>query len=367
MRNSTFAASPAATGSLAARTWIRNPVKPLGTLDELPRDYVAALTGANLVPLWPSLRALLPPRTPRTSTLPVHWRWNVIRPLLLRAGELTPMDKAERRVLVLANPGRGLDNLQASAAIYLGMQLVLPGETAPCHRHTPNAARIVVEGEGAVTLVDGEACTMEPGDLILTPTGHWHEHRHEGRVPVIWLDVLDLPLMVYLDVSYAVEGSTQTAHPPQFAYDAGGLAPIAYGGRSDASYPLLRYEWRRTLDALSAYASVCAKGEPVQLAYVNPETGGDCLPTLAFAALLLRPSEEVTLPRISAARVFHAVEGAGEAQVNDTTLAFEQGDTFCAPGLASIRLANRSTREAAHLVMADESPLQRKLGIYEQR
>ena len=158
-------------------------MKPLGTLDELPRDYVAALTGANLVPLWPSLRALLPPQAPHTNTLPAHWRWSAIRPLLLRAGELTPMEKAERRVLVLANPGRGLDNLQASATIYLGMQLVLPGETAPSHRHTPNAARIVVEGEGAVTLVDGESCAMEPGDLILTPTGQWHEHRHEGQGP----------------------------------------------------------------------------------------------------------------------------------------------------------------------------------------
>ena len=145
-------------------------MKTLGTLDELPQDYVAALTRANLVPLWPSLRALLPPLGPRTSTLPSHWQWKAIRPLLLRAGELTPMDKAERRVLVLANPGRGLDNLQASATIYLGMQLVLPGEIAPSHRHTPNAARFVVEGEGALTLVDGEACAMEPGDLILTAT-----------------------------------------------------------------------------------------------------------------------------------------------------------------------------------------------------
>src|SRR5439155_12203447 len=107
------------------------------------------------------------------------WQWSVIRPLLLRAGELTPMEKAERRVLVLANPGRGLDNLQASSSIYLGMQLVLPGETAPTHRHTPNAARIVVEGEGACTIVGGECCPMLPGDLVLTPTGLCHEHRHE--------------------------------------------------------------------------------------------------------------------------------------------------------------------------------------------
>src|SRR4029453_15213425 len=159
---------------------------------------------ANLVPLWPSLRALLPPHAPRTTTLPAHWQWTAIRPLLLRAGELTPMEKAERRVLVLANPGRGLENLQASATIYLGMQLVLPGETAPSHRHTPNAARIVVEGDGAVTLVDGDACAMTPGDLPLPPPGKGHNPRNEGGEPVIWLDVLDLPLMVYLDVSYAI-------------------------------------------------------------------------------------------------------------------------------------------------------------------
>lgn len=342
-------------------------MKPLGTLDELPGDYLAALSRANLVPLWPSLRTLLPPQAPRTSTVPAHWRWTTIRPLLLRAGELTPMEKAERRVLVLANPGRGLDNLQASATIYLGMQLVLPGEIAPSHRHTPNAARIVVEGQGAVTVVDGETCAMEPGDLILTPTGQWHEHRHEGRVPVIWLDVLDLPLMVYLDVSYAVEGPAQTAQRPQYAYAAGGLAPLVHGRRAQGAYPLLRYEWRRMREALQSLADCREPGAPVQLAYVNPETGGDCLHTLAFAALLLRPGEEVALPRVSAARVLHAIEGRGDAQVNDTVIAFDPGDTFCAPGLAAVRLANRSSHAPAYLILADESPLQRKLGVYEQR
>ena len=342
-------------------------MKALGTLEELPTDYLSELARANLVPLWPSLRSLLPPRAPNTATLPSHWRWKAIRPLLLRAGDLTPMEKAERRVLVLANPGRGLENLQASATIYLGMQLVLPGETAPSHRHTPNAARVVVEGEGAVTVVDGESCPMLPGDLILTPTGQWHEHRHEGRVPVIWLDVLDLPLMVYLDVSYAIEGTPQQARPAEYAYPAGGLAPLAHGRRAQGAYPLLRYEWQRTRDALQALSGSCEQGTPVQLAYVNPETGGDCLNTFAFAALMLRPGEEVMLPRVSAARVFHAVEGNGEAQLNDTAINFEQADTFCAPGLASVRLNNRSSGAPVFLITADESPLQRKLGVYEQR
>jgi gentisate 1,2-dioxygenase len=208
---------------------------------------------------------------------------------------------------------------------------------------------------------------MEPGDLILTPTGLWHEHRHEGRAPVIWLDVLDLPLMVYLDVSYAVEGAVHAVRRPEYAYAAGGLTPLVQGHRAQGAYPLLRYEWRRTREALRQLAGRCAMGETVQLAYVNPETGGDCLNTLAFAALLLRPGEEIVLPRVSAARVFHAVEGAGDAQVNDATIVFEHADTFCAPGWAAIRLANRSGQAPAYLVIADESPLQRKLGVYEQR
>jgi gentisate 1,2-dioxygenase len=218
-----------------------------------------------------------------------------------------------------------------------------------------------------VTLVGGEACAMEPGDLILTPTGQWHEHRHEGRGPMIWLDVLDLPLMVYLDVSYVVEGTAQAARRPDYPYAAGGLAPVAHGRRAQAPYPLLRYEWRRTREALDAQAARCESGEVVQLAYVNPETGGDCLNTIAFAALLVRPGEEIALPRISAARVFHVIEGAGDATVDATSIAFEQADTFCAPGLAAVRLANRSSRAPLYLVTADESPLQRKLGVFEER
>ena len=208
---------------------------------------------------------------------------------------------------------------------------------------------------------------MMPGDLILTPTGQWHEHRHHGRVPVIWLDVLDLPLMVYLDVSYAIEGAPQQAQAPEYAYPTGGLAPINHGRRAQSAYPLLRYEWQRTREALHSLARRCGPSTPVQLAYVNPETGGECLNTFAFAALMLRPGEEIVLPRVSAARVFHAVEGSGEAQVNDATVGFEQADTFCAPGLASVRLANLSGRVPTCLITADESPLQRKLGVYEQR
>lgn len=146
-------------------------MQELGRLEDLPEEYRSELTKLNLVPLWPSLRAVLPPHKPQPNTKATSWKYSSIRPLLMQAGDLTPIEKAERRVLVLANPGHGLEKMQASAAMYLGMQLLLPGEWAPAHRHTPNAVRMIVEGDGAYTTVDGEKCVMSRGDLILTPTG----------------------------------------------------------------------------------------------------------------------------------------------------------------------------------------------------
>jgi gentisate 1,2-dioxygenase len=268
----------------------------LGRLADLPADYVAALRELNLVPLWPSLRAVLPAGVPMRHTRATHWSYEALRPLLLKAGTLTPIEKAERRVLVLANPGHGLDKMQASAAIYLGMQLLLPGEWAPSHRHTPNAVRMIVEGEGAYTTVDGEKLPMSRGDLILTPTGLWHEHGHDGDAPVVWLDVLDLPLVYYLEASYHVNGARQVVTPGagERRYARGGLLP-------------------------------------------------------------------------SPATVFHLIEGGARVQAGEQDFALAEADTCCVPGYTAVTLVNTSAREPAFLFVADETPLHRKLGVYEVR
>jgi gentisate 1,2-dioxygenase len=147
--------------------------------------------------------------------------------------------------------------MQASAAMYLGMQLLLPGEWAPAHRHTPNAVRMVVEGEGAWSTVDGEKCAMQRGDLILTPTGLWHEHGHDGTEPVVWLDVLDLPLVYFMEASYHVDGGRQTVNPQhgERAYARGGLLPSPVFERSRKAYPMLRYPWADARAALESLAA----------------------------------------------------------------------------------------------------------------
>ncbi len=341
----------------------------LGRLEDLPPDYVAALTAQNLVPLWPSLRVVLPPGKPQPRTRATHWSYAALKPLLLKAGELTPIEKAERRVLVLANPGHGLEKMQASAAMYLGMQLLLPGEWAPSHRHTPNAVRMIVEGEGAYTTVDGEKCPMRRGDLILTPTGLWHEHGHDGTEPVVWLDVLDLPLVHYMEASYHVDGPRQTVKPGRAdrAYARGGVAPTPVFERSNKAYPMLRYPWVEARAALETLATDQPGLEAVQVTYINPETGGDAQNILGFYALMLRPGQTLGLPSRSPASVFHLIEGGVEVAVEDQHFTLAEADTCCAPGYTAVSLSNRSASAPAFVFIADETPLHRKLGVFENR
>ena len=345
----------------------------LGRLEDLPADYVQALRELNLVPLWPSLRAVLPPGIPTRQTQATHWPYATLKPLLLKAGELTPIERAERRVLVLANPGHTLEKMQASAAIYLGMQLLMPGEWAPSHRHTPNAVRLVVEGEGAWTAVDGEKCPMSRGDLILTPTGLWHEHGHDGDQPVIWLDVLDLPLAYYLEVSYHVNGARQAIKPGhgERAYARAGLRPTPGFSGSGKRYPMLRYPWADTRVALESLAADQPGMAHVQVSYINPETGEDAENILGFHALMLLPGQTLELPARSPATVFHLIEGAVDVQVGDAQIgqrfSLVEADTCCAPGYVPLTLRNRDLQQPSFVFVADESPLHRKLGVYEVR
>lgn len=341
----------------------------LGRLEDLPADYVESLRALNLVPLWPSLRAVLPPGQPRPNTRATAWAYETLRPLLLKAGELTPIEKAERRVLVLANPGHGLEKMQASAAMYLGMQLLLPGEWAPSHRHTPNAVRMIVEGEGAYTTVDGQKCPMSRGDLILTPTGLWHEHGHDGDAPVVWLDVLDLPLVYYMEASYHVDGPRQTVKPgsAEGDYVRGGVLPTPVFTRSAQAYPMLRYPWADTRAALQALAAAQPDLEAVQVTYVNPETGAHAQNILGYYALMLCPGQTLALPVRSPAMVFHVIEGSAEVKVADQAFALAEADTCCAPGYAAVTLRNRSADTPSFLFIADETPLHQKLGVFETR
>jgi gentisate 1,2-dioxygenase len=208
---------------------------------------------------------------------------------------------------------------------------------------------------------------MSRGDLILTPSGLWHEHGHDGDEPVVWLDVLDVPVMYYLETSYHVDGPRQKAQGERAAYRHGGIVPTPFFERDRRDYPMLRYPWAQARAALETLAENEPQLDAVQVAYVNPESGTDAQNILGFYAMMLRPGQRLHLPVRSPAMVLHLIEGDAEVEVGAQRFSLRAADTCCAPGYTAVTLTNRSSDAPSFLFMADETPLHRKLGVYERR
>src|SRR4051794_37180239 len=118
------------------------------------------------------------------------------------AAELVGTQQAKRRVLRLTNPN--LPGI-ASNTLVANIQIVMPGEIARAHRHSGAALRLIVEGQGGYTVVNGERVPMAPGDLVLTPNWSWDDHANDIDVPMIWLDGLDTPLVRMLEAGFYEE------------------------------------------------------------------------------------------------------------------------------------------------------------------
>src|SRR5512132_3804835 len=216
----------------------------------------------SLAPLWEVLGNLVPPQ-PATSCVPALWRYAHVRTFLMEAGRLITAREAERRVLILENPGlRGASSITHS--LYAGLQIILPGEVAPSHRHTQSALRFVIEGEGAYTAVDGERTTMHPGDFIITPSWTWHDHGHEGRAfsdankagePVVWLDGLDIPMIRFFDAGFAENNTTKSqtvsrAEGTSYARYGYNMAPVRHDAPFGGTSPIFSYPYERSCEAL---------------------------------------------------------------------------------------------------------------------
>ncbi len=247
------------------------------------------------------------------------------------------------------------------------MQIILPGELAPSHHHTPTALRLIVEGRGAYTTVDGVKCAMEPGDMIITPAMRWHDHGHEGSEPVVWLDGLDIPLVRAFDASWA--SRLRPPAPPLTTTDssqdeltAAGLVPRA-SRYADTGYPQVRWPWRTVRPALAALAATAPADAPVVLRYVNPRTGAAPTPTMGCEAQWLRPGARTRAERRTAGVVFHVIEGRGRSVVGEQTFDWEPGDTFVAPPWTWVEHANDDAMPACLFQFNDE-PAVRALGLW---
>jgi gentisate 1,2-dioxygenase len=300
----------------------------------------------HLTPLWESLHSLVP-RQPAPDYEAALWRYQDILPHLMRAGEVISAEEAVRRVLVLENPGLP-GTASITRSLYAGLQLILPGEVAPAHRHTQAALRFIVQGKGAYTAVDGERTTMHPGDFILTPSWTWHDHGNPGIdgvcEPVVWLDGLDIPLTRFFNGGFAENGheaSQPVARPEGRSFAAYGhnMAPVRQL-RTRASSPIFNYPYARSreaLDTLRRQEEIDA-WVGVKLRYINPLTGGAPMPTIG-ACMQLLPAGFQGLPhRSTDGTVYSVVEGRGVATIGDRRLTFAPRDTFVVPSWATLSL-----------------------------
>ena len=255
-------------------------------------EFYRRIARDDLTPLWESLSQLVPPQ-PSTPCVPALWRYETVRPHLLEAGRLITAQQAERRVLVLENPGlRGASSITRS--LYAGLQLILPGEIAPSHRHTQSALRFVVEGTGAYTAVNGERALMHPGDFIITPSWTYHDHGNPGDSPVVWLDGLDIPMVAFFDAGFAERYSEPTQPPTRPAGDSQlrygeNLLPLDYTPASGAT-PLLCYPYARSRAALARHAPRAARHQDAicQPGYGRLSDANDCRLPSAVAARVSR-------------------------------------------------------------------------------
>jgi len=334
--------------------------------------YREQLATLNVAPLWDVLKGLVP-NEPRPKAIPHAWRWAAMRDRLIESGSVVSAEEAERRVLMLENPGMGgLPNV--TDTIYAGLQLILPGEIAPAHRHTQSALRFVLEGVGGYTSVDGVRTEMQRGDFIVTPAWTWHDHGNDGRGPVMWLDGLDVPLVSFLRAGFREEYEAAAQFPHKGGSDqvfvryADALLPLE-NSHTGLTSPIFNYPYARTrevLDRLARYSDIDAC-HGVNVRYAHPLTGGWAMPTIAASMRLV--------PRGYTTEFFQSVEGTVLVGVEGTLAVEIEGagrfeiasnDVFAVPGWSRWRMSAGASDDAVLFAYSDR-PVYEKLGLYREK
>ena len=335
------------------------------------QEFYERLDRVDTAPLWEVLNRLVMPE-PNPTIVPAFWKYDDVRALLMEAGSLLTVQEAERRVLVLENPGmRGAS--QITQSLYAGLQLIQPGEVAASHRHTASALRFIVEGDGGVyTAVDGERTAMQTGDFVLTPSWTFHDHGNLGSNPVIWMDVLDVPIVNMFDTSFAEHHPKEVQPVARKDGDAlarfgANMLPLEYSPkRQTPPSPVFSYPYSRSREALQ-HLQRNGPVDPhhgIKLQYVNPATGGYPMPTIAGFLQLLPKGFAGKPYRSTDSTIYCAVEGRGRSKVGSQTFAWGPRDIFVVPSWQPV---SHEASEEAVLFSASDRAAQKALGLWREQ
>jgi gentisate 1,2-dioxygenase len=342
--------------------------------DDTPdlRELYRGFAEQSLIPLWTQLGDLMPIH-PKPKAVAHVWKWSKLLPLAKRSGDLVAVGRGgERRAIGLANPGLA-PNAFISPTLWAAIQYLGPREVAPEHRHSQNAFRFVVDGEGVWTVVNGDPVRMSRGDLLLTPGGNFHGHQNVTDQAMTWIDGLDIPFSQQMDVGFFEFGPDQLTclETPEYSRSERlwchpGLRPLV-GLQDTVSSPIGAYRWKYTDAALNQQLQLEAEGHPATIApghaairYVNPMTGSDVMPTIRLEFHRLRAGVQTALRRDVGSTVFQVFEGRGSVVMNGQTYALEKGDLFVIPSWISWSLQAQTQFD---LFRFSDAPIMEKLNL----
>lgn len=333
-----------------SNTTTEQPAEPSAEEQRQLDQLYKTMEHEHMLPLW-TQRATLQPETPQPEAVPYLWQWKRLLPIAQKAGELVPVGRGgERRAISLANPGlRGLP--YTAPTLWCAIQYLGGHEVAPEHRHTQNAFRFVVEGEGVWTVVNGDPVRMSRGDLLLTPGWNFHGHYNDTDQPMAWIDGLDIPLVSKLDTSFFEYGidrvtdeSTPTISRSERLWCHPGLRPLS-NTRQTVNSPIGAYRWEHTDAALTQQLTLEDEGFPATveqghaaIRYTNPTTGGDVMPTIRAEFHRLKAGIQTRTTREVGSSIYQVFEGRGRFIINDETFEAETGDIAMVPSWAKARI-----------------------------
>jgi gentisate 1,2-dioxygenase len=329
--------------------------------------YYDRLSKLDMAPLWEVLKDIVPDE-PKTVCAPAIWHFKDVQPFVKEAGELISALEATRRVLVLENPTlRGKSRITQS--LYAGLQLIMPGEIAPPHRHTSAAIRFILDGEGAYTQVEGEKTIMRPGDFVITPSDTAHDHGNESEQPMIWLDVLDLPTVNFFEAGFyhhieAEKQNTRRENGDSLERYGAGVLPDGTDMAMKHS-PIINYPYekmRPILERLVRTGDVDPR-HGARFRYVNPLTGGWVMPTMGAHLSMLPKGFKGKDYRSTDGTIFVCVEGQGSTKVDGQVMEWGPRDVFVIPPWK--RYAH-SAKDESVLFSISDRPMQESLGIWRE-
>ena len=297
-----------------------------------------------------------------------HWKWTKIERLLFQSIEFqnklpTGQAGAERRIIRLQNPG--LDCETVTETMSMSVQLLMPGEFARPHRHTPVAFRFFLKGN-SYTTVHGEKYQMSPGDLVLTPYMQWHEHGNDGSEPGIWIDGLDFPMVRYFDAVIKEDIEVPQEYSVR-RFSSPGLRPSWIPQSELQRESLVHFRWENTEKTLFALADGgdFSPTEDIILEYVNPTNGDSVFYTIGCYIQMIRPEIKTKEHKENVHKIYHVFRGKGETIIDGQKFKWSDGDFFVVPS-GSWHYHENTSKNHAILFSLQDKPALKRLGLYRE-